>query len=84
MSVRKDWRNKGIGRVLLETLLQWAENHPRIEKVFLEVFVTNEWAIHLYRQMGFVTEGRRVKQVQLHDGEYVDDLIMARFTNKEK
>ena len=49
---------KGIGRALMETLLQFAEeNHLRL--VTLEVRASNAGAIALYEQLGFVQVGFR-------------------------
>ena len=50
-----------------------------IEKLTLEVFVTNEAAIRLYRKMGFLEEGRRVRHVKIADGKYVDVIVMYVF-----
>lgn len=79
VSVRRDWRGKGIGTAMLETLLEWAEKNPLIEKVDLAVFSTNASAIELYRRLGFVEEGRRAKEIKLAPGEYVDEVLRGRF-----
>jgi len=79
MSVRDDWRGRGVGTALLETMLEWAQASPVIEKVALAVFATNESAMRLYRKMGFAEEGRRPREVKLGSGEYVDDILMYRF-----
>ncbi len=44
MSVNKVWRNQGVGKALLEALIEWAEREPLLEKLRLEVFATNEHA----------------------------------------
>lgn len=79
MSVDKAWRDRGIGRALLTTLLRWVQEHPRIEKVCLEVFATNARAISLYESLGFREEGRLKRGIKLGPGEYVDTLRMALF-----
>ena len=33
-------------------------------------------AIALYRKNGFVEEGRRIQEVKMADGRYVDDILM--------
>jgi RimJ/RimL family protein N-acetyltransferase len=76
VGVRKDVRGRGIGRALIETLLEWAHANPRIEKVSLQVLADNENAIALYRKLGFVEEGRRPGQVRYEDGRHVDDVLM--------
>jgi RimJ/RimL family protein N-acetyltransferase len=79
MAVRKEWREKGVGRALLQTLLEWARDNPDVEKVWLEVFATNSRGIHLYQSLGFVEEGRLSKEIQLAPGHYVDLVFMSRF-----
>jgi len=76
MMVLNEYRGMGIGKLLLEELLKWAERNPYIEKISLGVFSTNERAITLYKKMGFVEEGRKVKEIKLHDNDYVDDVLM--------
>ena len=77
--VKKEMRNAGIGRVLLEELLAWAKLNPFIEKVSLAVFATNTRAITLYKSLGFVEEGRKIKEYKLNDHEYLDDILMSIF-----
>jgi ribosomal protein S18 acetylase RimI-like enzyme len=78
MTVLPEYRNYGIGRALLETLINWAKNNSRIEKVCLEVMEGNIGAIKLYKTMGFVEEGRKIKGVKLEDS-YQDLILMAIF-----
>ncbi len=79
MSVNIGWRSLGVGRALLLALLAWAEQHPVLEKVCLQVFATNARAIALYRSLGFQEEGRQVRDVKMESGAYVDVLLMGRF-----
>ena len=79
MSISKDYRGMGIGKALLKALLDWADENPLIEKVSLGVLSTNQRAISLYKQMGFLEEGRLMKEYKLNDGEYIDDILMFKF-----
>jgi len=79
MSVNRAWRDQGVGRTLLLTLIAWAEQHPVLEKLCLQVFATNTRAIALYTSLSFVEEGRQVRDIKLETGEYVDVLMMGRF-----
>lgn len=79
ISIRRDWRGKGIGTAMLEALLEWAGGNPLIEKVGLAVFSTNTGAIELYTRLGFVEEGRRAKEIKIGPGKYVDEVLMGRF-----
>ncbi len=77
MSVRSDYQGGGIGKALLQALIDWAEKHHHIEKISLEVFANNSKAIELYRKMGFVQESLMRKQIKLQDGKYVDVIGMG-------
>lgn len=71
------FQGRGIGRLLLETLLDLADNHLGLLRVELEVMPDNDRAIQLYERLGFVIEGRKRRAVLRH-GEYIDLLVMGR------
>lgn len=77
--IQTDWRSRGLGNVLLESLLDWARSVPEIEKISLAVRADNERAIALYSKHGFVHCGRAKNAIKLKDGVYVDNLAMERF-----
>jgi RimJ/RimL family protein N-acetyltransferase len=79
MTVRKEWRDRGVGTALLQCFIEWAEANPLTEKVGLGVFAGNEAAIQLYRRFGFVEEGRQPKEVKMGPNEYEDVILMYRF-----
>ncbi len=79
VSVATAWRSRGVGRALLTTLIDWCREHPDIERVCLWVFANNAPALALYRSLGFVEEGRRVREIRFGPGDYADDLVMAMF-----
>ena len=58
VAVAQAARRRGIGRALLEALLRELA-HRNISRVVLEVRVSNEPAIRLYGQYGFVVVGTR-------------------------
>lgn len=72
MSVHPDYQNKGVGKCLLISLLDWAKTNPLIEKVKLSVFTNNEPAIHLYKKLGFIKEGELHSEVKMETGMYVN------------
>lgn len=74
--IKKDYRDMGIGKLLIKELLNWAEQNPLIEKVSLGVLSTNQRAITLYKSVGFVEEGRKIKEVKFSEDLYVDDILM--------
>lgn len=71
------WRGRGVGTVLIESLLDWAAAHDTIEKVCLGCFATNVKARKLYRRLGFKTESRSRRFFKLGPGKYVDDIQMC-------
>lgn len=79
MSIQEAYTNQGIGASLIKSLIEWAKDDNRVEKISLEVFSNNERAIHLYSKLGFKEEGRLVKNAKLGPNEYVDDIIMSMF-----
>ncbi|MGA4719864.1 GNAT family N-acetyltransferase [Fictibacillus nanhaiensis] len=80
--LRKEFRNKGIGKLLIHELLSWAEKHPVIEKVTLGTFSTNTRAIELYKKLGFIEEGRKVREFKFSNDEYVDDVLMYKLVKQ--
>ena len=76
MMVAKDWRGKGVGTALMETAIAWSREQG-LHKLSLDVFPHNEAAIALYKKLGFVEEGRRVKQYRRKSGELWDGIEMG-------
>jgi putative acetyltransferase len=77
LNVDEAFQGQGIGRRLLEALLELADDCLNLTRVQLEVWADNARAIHLYERLGFELEGRRRRAV-LRRGEYVDVLLMGR------
>lgn len=77
MSVARDVRGKGVGRELLQALLDWVEQERRVRRVELEVMADNTAALRLYESLGFALEGRKREAVRRESG-YVDLIQMAR------
>ena len=73
---------RGIGRAMLEHLLDWAQRNARVGKVELNVRAGNERARRLYHRCGFVEEARFRRRVRRTDGVYEDDIGMAWFPTR--
>ena len=71
-SIMNEYQNRGIGRMMLEYLLEKGRN-AGVEAFILEVRKSNENAIHLYEKLGFVTEGIRKN---FYEKPVEDGLIM--------
>lgn len=58
VAVKKSWQNQGVGKKLMEELVKSTEQEG-VARLFLEVRASNEPALRLYRNMGFVQTGIR-------------------------
>jgi L-phenylalanine/L-methionine N-acetyltransferase len=70
-------QGQGIGRALMEALIDSAENWMGVRRLELVVNADNARAIALYRRCGFELEGTH-RAYALRDGQWVDCLAMAR------
>jgi len=75
MYVRPCARNTGVGRRLVETIVEFARQ--RVELVQLAVVRDNEPARRLYERLGFVEYGLEKKALK-QDGRYYDEVLMAK------
>ena len=69
------YRRRGIGAKLALAAIDEARQ-VGIERIELEVLASNQNAIRLYRQLGFVPEGLK-RRARLLDGHYEDKVFMA-------
>jgi RimJ/RimL family protein N-acetyltransferase len=76
LAVARDWRGRGVGTALFETTIACAREHG-FHKLSLSVFAHNTAAVALYRKIGFVEEGRRVKLFRRQSGELWDSVEMG-------
>jgi RimJ/RimL family protein N-acetyltransferase len=61
---------------MMTRVIEWATQNPVIRRLELEVFTTNERAIHVYEKFGFQMEGCK-RRAYYKDGDYVDAYVMA-------
>lgn len=76
LCVRPDMQGRGLGRAMLEHLLELAVDH-RADTVFLEVRPSNGIAINLYENTGFNCVGVRRNYYPAFSGRE-DALILAK------
>jgi L-amino acid N-acyltransferase YncA len=74
--IERGWRGKGVGRRLLERLLDLGAEIG-YHKLVLAAFPFNGAGMALYERMGFQTVGIYREQGQL-DGRWVDVIVMER------
>jgi putative acetyltransferase len=77
LMVHDELHGRGIGRALLERLLDLADRWLGLVRVDLTVLDDNQPARRLYEQLGFVLEGTQRKG-SFVDGAFHDVLMMAR------
>jgi len=71
------YQGQGVGRALMEKLLDLADNWLMLKRVELGVYPDNDCAIALYESLGFVREGVK-RMTAVRNGQYVDEIMMAR------
>jgi ribosomal protein S18 acetylase RimI-like enzyme len=77
LAIHEGYQGKGLGRLLMLHLIDWAKANAKIEKIELQVRSSNLAAIKLYQSLGFVEEGRKIKRLKLGPDHYLDDVYMA-------
>lgn len=75
ISVRKDFRGKGLGGILIKELIRLAKERMEFKRIYLCVYSNNTGGIHLYKKLGF-EEFAVFKEWVFHRGEYVDKIFM--------
>ena len=76
ISIAKDFRGEGLGKLLMELILKEAEKEiPQFKMVTLEVYSTNDIAKKMYNKFGFIEYGRLPKGIK-RGGDYEDAILM--------
>lgn len=76
MSVREEYRGLGLGKALLDRLIELSREIPNMEFLELNVMGPNTAAHQLYLKSGFIECGRLAKAYRLEGGSYADDIMM--------
>ncbi|CAN7248794.1 GNAT family N-acetyltransferase [Pararhizobium sp. LjRoot238] len=77
MSVHDHHRRQGIGKALLQEIIDAADKWLNITRIELTVFTDNAAAIALYDAFGFEAEGIH-RAYAFRDGKFADVVAMAR------
>ena len=77
LAVHRGHQDRGIGKLLMHALIDWARASSRVEKIELRVRSSNQRAIALYAGLGFVEEGRLKQRIKLGPESYLDDIAMS-------
>jgi RimJ/RimL family protein N-acetyltransferase len=78
MYVTPSERGKGIGKCLLEELIERAKKLNGLEQLHLTVVANNEAAVQLYRSLDFEVYGTE-RNAMKFEGQYWDEWLMVRF-----
>ncbi|MDY3025041.1 MAG: GNAT family N-acetyltransferase [Streptococcus hyovaginalis] len=78
MAVRKDYWGYGIGRILLEEVIDWAREMGTLKRLEMTVQIRNERAVKLYQSCGFDIEGIQKRGCRTDEGEWLDLYYMGR------
>ena len=76
--VRKEYRDLGIGRSLIDFAIREAKRLYNKEKIILSCFSSNERGLHLYETMGFKKIGARKDQFHMNSN-YYDEVMFEIF-----
>lgn len=79
--VHGDYQGKGIGKALLNKVIDLADNWLMLVRLELGVFTDNERAINMYKSVGFEIEGTKRCAI-IRNGKYADEYIMSRIVKR--
>ena len=74
---QKYWNN-GLGSLLLEEVVEWAQASGVLRRLQLTVQTRNQAAVHLYQKYGFVIEGRQERGAYIEEGKFIDVYLMGK------
>ncbi len=74
IAVHPGFQKMGVGKRLLEALAAQARAEEKV-KFALRVMESNQSAVTFYERLGFIEQGRLVKEFFIN-GQYVDDILM--------
>ena len=76
--IGKKYWNNGLGNLLLEEIVEWAQASGILRRLQLTVQTRNLAAVHLYQKYGFVIEGRQERGAYIEEGGFIDVYQMGR------
>lgn len=76
IGVGAEYSGKGVGKLLINTAIDYAFNWLAATRLELEVYSDNERGLHLYKKLGFEVEGVR-RKAAFREGKYCDVVMMS-------
>lgn len=77
IAVLKEYWGIGVGTILIKEMIKWAKDNGII-KITLEVDEDNNRAMELYRNFGFIEEGKLIMDKKMSDGRFKSTILMGR------
>lgn len=77
ISILKEFWGIGLGSLLMEEILYWAQESQVIRRLELTVQAQNERAIHLYEKVGFKLEATMARGARDNQGAFLDVHLMS-------
>ncbi|VPY44377.1 GNAT family acetyltransferase [Streptococcus pneumoniae] len=74
---KRCWNN-GLGSLLLEEAIEWAQASGILRRLQLTVQTRNQAAVHLYQKHGFVIEGSQKRGAYIEEGKFIDVYLMGK------
>jgi RimJ/RimL family protein N-acetyltransferase len=74
--IHKNFTNSGLGYKSYKKFIPFLFKKMDLHKISLEVLSTNERAIHLYKKIGFITDGIKRDEI-FKNGVWIDSIIMS-------
>jgi putative acetyltransferase len=81
VAAHADWLGKGVGRALVEAMVELADNWLNLTRLSLVVFTDNAVAIGLYQRAGFTIEGT-MPRMAFGAGGWMDAHLMGRLRDR--
>ena len=75
MGINENWRNQGVGKILIQSAIEWAKNESKLKIIWLEVYSSNAIGFNLYKKMGFLISGT-IKDFFKEKSGYIDKVQM--------
>ncbi len=76
LSVMKKYWNVGVGKAIMQYLIEWAKDDGNLTKINLHVKESNNSGITLYKKLGFIEEGRISRGMRINE-KYFDLICMG-------
>ena len=76
--IGKKYWNNGLGNLLLEEVIEWAQASGILRRLQLTVQTRNQAAVHLYQKHGFVIEGRQERGAYIEERKFIDVYLMGK------